>query len=686
MKIKDIIENATNIAEHLDEDTLHKIGMEVVEGYDADLQSRAGWERDVKKYLELSMQITKEKTFPWAGAANVKYPIISTAAMQFAARAYPTLVPSNGNLVNIVVPAAPFAQQMQQRSKNIGTYMSYQLLYEMNDWEDSMDNLLLILPIFGVGIKKIYYSPDCGTNCSELINPFNFVVNYWTENLETCPRATHVLYRDIHWIEEKVRAGIYRKVDLGSPSVEDNKKEAINVSKNIVPASEEDYTTPYTLLEQHMYYDLDDDGYREPYIALVDYKTREVLRLTPRFDEDSITFNESEVVKIETDCYFVKYTFFPSPDGSFYTRGFGHMLGPINEAIDSLLNQLIDAGTMSNLQAGFLGKGLKIRQGDKTFRPGEWKEVNNVGSDLKANIFPLPTREPSNVLFQLLGLLNTSAKELASVAEIFVGKMPGQNTPAYTTQQTIEQGMKLFTAIYKRVYRSLTKEFRLLYKLNSKYLDESSYQQILATPTATKSDFNGSDRFVYPTADPMAASDFERQQKYQQIGSLIQMGTIDPKAFTLEMLNGMGMDDDTIQKLTKGAPAFNPQPQQPNPEVIQAQAKAGLIKLQGQTTAALAQQKLQTQAAESALKQKKMAFDMAVKQQQTTTGIKLDAAQQVMDMQLQSAKSGLDMQQQSQQHALDMLHSQQQHQQNLSQQTQMAQVKQRAAKQPKTKE
>ena len=192
MKISVILDKATNIADHLDDDILKKISQEVISGYDTDVQSRKGWEKDVKKYLELAMQITHEKTFPWAGAANVKFPIISTASMQFAARAYPTLVPSNGNLVNIVVPTAPYAPPLQKRSHNVGTYMSYQLLYEMEDWEEEMDKLLIILPIFGMAVKKVYYNPECGTNCSELVNPFNFVVNYWTTSLEKCPRATHV--------------------------------------------------------------------------------------------------------------------------------------------------------------------------------------------------------------------------------------------------------------------------------------------------------------------------------------------------------------------------------------------------------------------------------------------------------------------------------------------------------------
>ena len=246
--------------------------------------------------------------------------------------------------------------------------------------------------------------------------------------------------------------------------------------------------------------------------------------------------------------------------------------------------------------------------------------------------------------------------------------------------------MKLFTAIYKRVYRSLTKEFRLLYKLNSKYLDEASYQKVLSTPTATKADFNESDRFVFPTADPMASSDFEKQQKFQQIGSLIQMGTIDPKAFTLEMLKGLGLDDDTVKELTQGAPAFQPQQPKPDPEMVKAQAAAQLNQVQAQSTMAITQQKVQTEQQKAALKQKEAEYKMAMDQMQKTNDIKLGNAQQLMQMQLDASKAGLDMQQQTQQHALDMLQSQQKHQQAVTQTNQMAKVKQANARQPKMKE
>ena len=179
MNLKKILDNSKNVAALLSEDQLKEIAHNVVEGYDTDLSSRASWEKDVKKYLKLALQISEEKNFPWPGAANVKYPMISTAAMQFAARAYPTLVPSTGNLVNIAVISGTQSQEQYQRARNVSKYMSYQILNEMPDWEEGMDNLLLICSIFGLAYKKVFYSPDLGTNCAELVNPFNLVVNYW---------------------------------------------------------------------------------------------------------------------------------------------------------------------------------------------------------------------------------------------------------------------------------------------------------------------------------------------------------------------------------------------------------------------------------------------------------------------------------------------------------------------------
>jgi chaperonin GroES len=231
--------------------------------------------------------------------------------------------------------------------------------------------------------------------------------------------------------------------------------------------------------------------------------------------------DDGRVVEIKPTQYYTKFGAIPNPTGSFYDIGFGHLLGPINESVNTLINQLVDAGSLSNLQSGFLGKGLRVSKGESRFRPGEWKSVNVTGDDIKKHVFALPVREPSNVLFQLLGMLVTSGKELASVAEIMVGKMPGQNTPAYTTKETVEQGMKLFTAIYKRIYRSLKSEFRKLYRLNKQYLDPQEIVDVLDMEIP-QSDYEGSENDVIPSADPSAASSSDKFAKVQQIFPLMK--------------------------------------------------------------------------------------------------------------------------------------------------------------------
>lgn len=663
MKLEKIFEYKDNVAEHLEDELLTEIGNDVVEGYTTDLQSRSNWERDIKKYMKLAMQIVEDKTFPWPGAANVKYPMISTAAMQFSARAYPTLVPSTGNLVNVAITPAISDPNLEKRAQNVARFMSYQLLNDIDGWEEGMDKMLLALAICGIGYKKIYFCPDTGHPASDLINPFNVVVNYWTKDLESAPRISEIIYKTQREVIEKKRAGLYRDVDLGEPQLQEIPQEELNVSRNLTQQTQVDETTPYMLIEQHTYLDLDEDGYTEPYIVLVDYNSKQVLRIVPRFTEDSVTVKDDKIVKIDADNYYVKYSFFPSPDGSFYTRGFGHMLGPLNESVNTILNQLIDAGTMSNMQAGFIGKGLKLRQGDNRFRPGEWKPVNTLGADIKQNIYPLPTREPSNVLFQLLGMMVQSGKELASVAEIFVGKMPGQNTPAYTTQQSIEQGMKLFTAIYKRVYRSLTTEFRMLYRINSLYLDELEYQKITGDETASEADFNISDKAILPAADPSASSEFEKQQKYQQLGNLLNLGTIERMAYTKQLLRSYHLSEKEIEELTANSPAT--QPPQPSPEQQKAQMDQQA-----------SQQKMQLEQAKAALKAREAEFKMALEQQKAQFELK----NQAMQAQFDQLKALLDVRASEMKQQQELKQQHEKHQANMQQTREVAAAKAEAAR------
>lgn len=549
---------STNIAENLDEDTLTKIGKSVLDGYDADKKSRSDWEKDCESWMEMALQIAKKKTFPWPNASNVKYPLIATAAMQFAARAYPSLVPSNGQVVKCRVVGADPDGQKYARAERISKYMSYQIMEEMEEWEDDMDRLLVILPMIGLCYKKTYYCPIKERNVSKLVLPNDLVVNYWAKEIDDAERITEILWYSSRTIEERVRSGLYLDVDLPQPGI-DFSEQNKQMGGAIVP-SEQDDTTPYCILEQHGYWDLDNDGYSEPYCVTLEKSSGTVLRITASFTPEDIKLNESgDIARIEPIRYYTKYTCIPNPDGSGYSIGFGRLLGSINASVDTLINQLIDSGTLNNLQGGFIGKGLKIKMAETKFQPGEWKAVNSTADDMRKQIMPLPTKEPSAVLLQLLGVLTQAGRELASVAEIFVGKMPGQNTPAYTTKETVEQGMKLFTAIYKRIFRSMKKEFQKLYKLNKIYFNPQQYIEVLDDQVGAQ-DFAGDPKDIIPNADPSASSKTEKVSQSQGVLQLVGLGTIDPMQATKLALESMDIPD--IQTLMRQPPPPQPDPKQ----------------------------------------------------------------------------------------------------------------------------
>ena len=329
--------------------------------------------------------------------------------------------------------------------------------------------------------------------------------------------------------------------------------------------------------------------FRSPYVAIVEYSSKTVLRLVARFDVDGVLADqEGKIVSITPDEHFTKYSFVPNPDGGFYDIGFGRLLGTINASVDTIINQLIDAGSLSNLQAGFIGKGLRIKMGEGRFSPGEWKAVNATGDDLKKQILPLPVNPPNPVLLQLLQYLVQSGKELASIAEIMTGKMPGQNTPATTTQVAVEQGMRVFTAVYKRIFRSLAKEFRKLYKLNAKYLNPETEVSVLDEPIQ-QSDYFGDPNDLIPGADPSAVTQQEKQTKAQMLVQLMGLGTLNPMAVTAFMLEAFEIPqaDQFMQQLQ----------QQPDPKAQALQMKAQIDQQKAQADMQMNQVKLQQQLA-----------------------------------------------------------------------------------------
>lgn len=604
-----------NIAEDLNEKVLEDISKQVSDGFEYDLRSREDWEKNLKEWIDLALQVKERKTTPWQDASNVKYPLLSTAAMQFNARAYPSLVPATGDVVKAVVIGKDTQQLKLEQAKRVGKFMSYQLLHEMDGWEEDMDKLLIMLPIVGTLFKKTYYNDVLKQNVSELIMPLDIVVNNWAKTLEGAERVSQIILLNRRQVKERQMSKRYLDVDLGDPQLRsDSKQETV-----------QDATLPYEIIEQHTFYDLDGDGYAEPYIVVFERASKKILRIAARFDDSSLILDDDgKLQQIIPTQYFTKFSFISNPNGSFYDIGFGLLLTPLNESVNTLINQLIDSGTLNNLQGGFLGKGLKLKMGGMDWKPGEWKTIQSNSDDLRKQILPLPTKEPSKVLFELMGTLITSGKELASVAEIFVGKMPGQNTPATTTMATIEQGMKVFTAVYKRIYRSLQSEYKKLFNLNRIYLDINKYSTVLDAEVS-KEDFDEKSYNICPTADPSTPTQTEKLMKAQGLLELLPLGILDPVAVITRVLDAQ--EQPNIEQLfnqqVKETGQFQPPPDPKLQEMeMKGQLEAKKIQMQGQ---ALERKAALEQSSEMAkLAMKKQESDMKI--QAEAQKAKLDGA------------------------------------------------------------
>lgn len=622
-----------NIAESLDEEQLNQIGEDCRRGYEIDKESRKEWETSFDNWVKLAKQVQEERSFPWQGASNVKYPLMTTAAMQFAARAYPSLVPSNGQIVKARTIGKDMTGAKMELATRVSTYMSYQIMHEIPYWEEDMDKMLIQLPVVGMMFKKTYWDSVKKTPVSTLVSPKNLIVNYWTKNLKESERISEEIEMSSRVLKERQLSKIFLDIDLGpAPLPQDSK------------ASGADDTIPYVLIEQHTFLDLDDDGYNEPYIVTFHRETGKVLRIVARYDEKGIFLNDDgDLIKLEPIQYYTKFGFVPNPDGSFYDIGFGCLLGPINESVNTLINQLIDAGSLNNLQSGFLGKGLRLRMGDYGFKPGEWKTVNAVGDDLKKQIVPLPTKEPSNVLFQLMGSLITSGKELASVAEIFTGKMPGQNTPATTTMATIEQGMKVFTAVYKRIFRSLAEEFEKIYDINATYLNPETYASIVDVKVGPE-DFS-SKYDICPGADPTAVSQTEKLMKAQGLLELLPTGMLNPVEVIKRVLEAQ--EQPNWEQILNPQVAQTGQPPEPppDPKLQEMQMKGQLEQQKMQMQAGMQQHKMELDARDKqvqlAMKAQEHQMDMAHKAQMA----KLAAAEAIHKQRIFSAQAQADLNQ-----------------------------------------
>lgn len=507
---KDMFESS-NLCDRFDKKDLDAIGNTVWEGYNRDIFSRTVWMRRMESAMDLALQVQKEKTFPWPGAANVVFPLVTIAALQFSARSYGNII-QGIDVVRYRVVGDDTSGDIQSRADRISKHMSWQVLEEDSSWEEQHDRLLINLAIVGCNFVKSYFSPTLGHNVSELVMARDFVLDYYAKSVEASARKTHIVPLFRNEIYERVKGGIFTNVldedwfNQPAPNTPTQPVGGQNVRQGTSPP-QSDEDTPFKSLEQHRLLDLDQDGYAEPYIVTIEESSKKVLRIVARFDrEDDIEYVKGkEILRIRPTEYFTKYSFIPAPDGGIYDVGFGILLGPLNESVNSGINQLLDSGTMQNSMGGFLGRGAKIRGGVYTMAPWEWKRVDSTGDDLRKSMVPFPERQPSNVMFQLLGLLIQYTDRIAGTTEQMVGETPGQNTPAETSRNALEQGMQVYSMIFKRVWRSLKEEFKKLHKLNAVYLP--TRQRFGAGDSyVSKDDYKSNPDMVVPVADPNITS------------------------------------------------------------------------------------------------------------------------------------------------------------------------------------
>jgi len=391
----------------------------------------------------------------------------------------------------------------------------------------------------------------------------------------------------------------------------------------------------YTVLEQHCYLDLDGDGYEEPYIVTVHPDSRKVFRIVANFKESDVIRNEDgDVLRINSETYFVDYHFIRNPDGGFYSLGIGQLLYPINEAINTVINQLIDAGTLNNLQGGFIGRSLRIKSGELRVKMGEWKSIDTppTGS-IGDHIYPLPTKEPSATLFQLLGTLIDTVKDLARVNEATQGSQLAQNAPATSVLTLVEQGLVVFNAIQKRIFKSFKKELEQIYRIYSTYLDDIDYQMVLNDPNAlVEADFRMEDMDITPVGNPGNSSTAQRLAKAQAVG---QLPSIPQYLKDIEFLKALEFSEADIQQLV---PAPNPNPE-PTEEQLLMQAE--IKKVEAETVKIASQPQLELADITRKVQQDQQ---LQAESQSRMVKMEIDGAVKILETQMQQQKVQMDSQ------------------------------------------
>lgn len=560
-----------NLATRFSADDLNRIGQHCWEGYEQDENSRADWLARTQAAMELALQVVKGKSFPWPNCSNVAFPLVTIAVLQFHARAYPEMF-AGPDIVKYRVPGYDPQGKLTEVANLVARFMTHQCMNVDESFEEQHDRLLINVPIVGCAFIKTRRDPAKGGNTSSLVLARDLVIDYFAKSVDGAARKTHIIPLYRNEVYERCVAGTFcdvRDEDWYTTPFQaattPQEAERDRVAGRQPPRVDE--STPIIFGEQHCWLDLDNDGYAEPYIVTFDLTHKKVVRIVARWERpDDVERLNGEILRIKASEYFTKFGLVPAPDGSIYDIGFGVLLGPLNEATNSLVNQLIDSGTMSVAAGGFLSRGVKIRGGSITFQPFGWQRVDSTGDDLRKGVFPLPVREPSAVLFNLLTLLINYTQRISGSGDTLVGENPGQNTPKANMDTMVEQGMKIYSAIFKRMWRSLRDEFRKLFILNARHMPDRVQ---FGEASISREFFLEDPSNLVPAADPNLVSE---SMRLQQALTLKQAAAMTPgydvPAVERNFLRALRVD---------GAEALYPGPDKvpplPNPKAMVEQLK-----------------------------------------------------------------------------------------------------------------
>jgi hypothetical protein len=567
MEEEQIPHNA-NLAEYLDDGYLGEISSDLRASYEDDMESRSEWEETYTQGLDQLGVKYDERTQPFQGASGVTHPLIAESVTQFQAQAYKELLPAGGPVKTQVLGLQDVAREEQ--ASRVKDFMNYQIMEVMEEFDPDMDQLLFYLPLSGSTFKKVYYDEAKQRAVSKFVPAQDLVVPYAASDLATASRVTHVLRMDGNDIRKMQLAGFYRDVELSKYNQENEVREKID---DIQGTSRTYSDEVYTILEMHV--DLDIEGFEDmapdgeptgiaiPYIVTLDEGSGNILSIRRNFEEGTGISKKMQ--------YFVHYKFMPGL--GFYGFGLIHMIGGLGRAATSILRQLIDAGTLANLPAGFKARGVRVRNDDEPLQPGEWRDIDAPGGNIRDAIIPLPYKEPSATLAQLLGALIEGGRRFVSLADQQTGD-GNTAAPVGTTVAMLERGMKVMSAIHKRLHYAQRQEFRVLARIfrDNMPAEGYPYDVVGGDRMVMAEDFDGRVDVV-PVSDPNI---FSMAQRVTLAQTQLQLAQSNPQVHNLYAAYRRMYQALEVQNIDEVLPP-PPQPQPLDPAIENARALMGEI-------------------------------------------------------------------------------------------------------------